>query len=103
AAAAEAERHFSGPGGVHAISSSLLGLCRNPPPPAATTTYCLPSRPRYVDGIECAGAVSFSDHSSWPLRASNARKYPSIVAPMKIRSPAVEIAPPSPGVPVLMP
>ena len=33
-------------GSVYATSVSAPGLCRNPRPPAATTTYCLPSRPR---------------------------------------------------------
>ena len=54
-----------------AMTASDVGLRRNPPPPAGTAMYCLPSLPRYVDGIECAGASSFSRHSSLPLRASN--------------------------------
>src|SRR5262245_41209236 len=53
--------------------------------------------------MECAGASSFSDHSSLPLRASNARKRPSMVAPIKTRSPAVVILPPRLGVPVFIP
>ena len=66
--------------------------------------YCLPSLPMYVDGIECAGASSFSRQSSLPLRASIARKMPSIVAPMKTRLPAVVMPPPRLGAPVsLMP
>src|SRR5262245_35329435 len=90
-------------GSVKATTVSAVGLCRNPPPPADTTTYCFPSRPTYVDGIECAGASSFSLQSSFPFRASNARKRPSIVAPINTRSPAVVMLPPRLGVPVLIP
>src|SRR5436305_1964612 len=85
------------------MTSSDEGLPKKPPPLAPMTTYCLPSRPMYVLGIECAGAGSLSDQSTLPLRASKARKYPSIVAPMNTRLPAVVMAPPELGVPVWMP
>src|SRR5262245_65499984 len=44
-----------------------------------------------------------TDQSSSPLRASKARNLPSLVAPIKMRLPAVVIAPPELGVPLLMP
>src|SRR6266536_1860021 len=53
--------------------------------------------------MEWAGASNFVLHSSEPFRASNARNFPSTVAPMKTRLPAVVIAPPRLGVPVLRP
>src|SRR5207253_414317 len=65
--------------------------------------YCLPSRPIYVVGVPCDDVGSVADQSSSPLRASKARNLLSIVAPMKMRFPAVVIAPPAFGVPLLMP
>src|SRR4030095_8719338 len=53
--------------------------------------------------MECAGASSFSDQSSLPLRASNARKRPSMVAPIKMSAAAVVLLPPRLGVPVFIP
>jgi hypothetical protein len=58
------------------------------PPAAATTTYCLRFLPMNVIGTECAGASSFVSHNSFPFRASNARKYPSMVASMKMTPPS---------------
>lgn len=48
-----------------------------------------------------AEALSFVVHISLPVRVSNARKRESSVEPMKIRPPAVTIAPPVPCRPVL--
>src|SRR5262249_28348484 len=53
----------------------------------------------YVDGTECAGASTPASHNSFPVFDSNARNFPSTVAPMKTRPPAVAIAPPMLGVP----
>lgn len=38
-----------------------------PWPPAAITTYCLPSLPIKVDGVACAPALSSVCHSSSPV------------------------------------
>src|SRR6185312_14009407 len=90
-------------GNANATTASEVGSRKNPPPAADTATYCFPSRPIYVAGIECAGASTFTDHSSFPVRASNARNFESTLAPMKIRFPAVVIPPPVFGVPVFSP
>src|SRR5438093_9984992 len=74
---------------------------RKQPPPAATTTYWRLSLPRKVIGVVCAHAGSAVSQSCLPVRDSNARKRPSIVAPMKTTPPAVAMLPPMFNVPVL--
>src|SRR5690348_15510655 len=51
-------------------------------------------------GMVWALASIFSAHDSLPVRASKARKRPSLVAPMKIRPPAVTTIGPVLGAPV---
>ena len=80
--------------------SSVSGAARKPPPVEVITTYCRPSRPRYVLGTACAAAPSLTVHSSRPSFASNARNRLSSVAPMKTSPLAVAIGPPFPGLPV---
>ena len=72
------------------------------PPEANTPTYCLPFLFFQVMGIEFTSTPKLVTHSSFPVRESNARNFPSSVAPMKTRPPAVAIDPPLVvGVPVL--
>src|SRR3954471_10764395 len=80
--------------------SSAVGASRKPPPVDVITTYCRPSRPRYVLGVACAAAPSLTTHSSLPVFASKARKRLSSVAPTNTSPPAVAIEPPLPGRPV---
>lgn len=42
---------LTGYGSEQAITSSPVGAPKNPPPLAPMTTYCLPSRPTYVEGV----------------------------------------------------
>src|SRR5262245_5462815 len=49
--------------------------------------------------MECAGESTPVSHSNFPVFDSNARNFPSTVAPIKTRPPAVAIAPPMFGVP----
>src|SRR5229473_1550688 len=55
--------------------------------PAATATYCLPLT-AYVIGPEASTPPTATFHNKAPLRASNAKKYPSR-PPLKSRSEAV--------------
>lgn len=61
---------LTGYGSEQAITSSPVGAPKNPPPLAPMTTYCLPSRPTYVEGVPCDGTGSLSRHSSVPVRAT---------------------------------
>ena len=74
-----------------------------PPPPAAMTTYCAPSLPRYVIGVAFPLAGSSVTHSSLPVFASNARNRLSTVAPMKTRPLPVAMLPPIFRMPLFSP
>jgi len=78
--------------------SPTLRRCAGPP--AAITTYCCPSRPRYVMGVALPVASSLAAHNSLPVRESKARSFESLVAPTKTSPPAVAMVPPTFGVPV---
>src|SRR6185437_16049334 len=80
--------------------SSVIGSSTFDPPAEVITTYCLPSAPRYVEGVAWADARSLKLQSSAPVFASNARMRESSVAPIKTRPPAVAIDPPRFGLPV---
>ena len=83
------------------LSVAAFPKPRNRPgPPAATTTYCLPSRPSYVIGVASAVAPISPTHSSLPVRESNARNRASSVAPTNTTPPAVAIDPPMLMVPL---
>src|SRR5262245_30271745 len=69
--------------------------------PAATiATYCRPSAAAYVIGTACAESGSSVTQSSAPVRESNARKRPSLVAPTNTSPAAVTIGPPTLSRPV---
>ena len=94
-------RLYRDAGNANAVMlSSVSGAARKPPPVEVMTTYCRPSRPRYVLGTACAAAPSLTVHNSRPFFASNARNRLSSVAPMKTSPLAVAIGPPFPGLPV---
>src|SRR5688572_22306891 len=89
-------------GRAKATSFDMYSLLYLLPPPAATTTNCLPLfGPRYVMGVACALAGKRVIHSSSPVSLSKARNLPSFVAPMNTSPPAVTIDPPKFGAPVL--
>src|SRR5207244_6147058 len=68
-------------GSAKATSVLLNPPPRNAPPPAAiTATYCRPSRPMYVIGLECSLASSLVSQSSFPLFESQARSRVLFVA-----------------------
>src|SRR6185295_11544699 len=71
------------------------------PPPAATTTNWRPLfGPRYVIGVACALAGKRVIQISSPESLSNARNFPSLVAPMNTSPPPVTIDPPRFDAPV---
>src|SRR6267378_4196177 len=94
---------FYSSGSANATRVSDTFPLKNPPPPAAITTNCLPVfLPMYVIGLACALASRVAAHSCSPVFASNPRKRSSTVAPINTTPPAVTIEPPRFGVPVVV-
>src|SRR2546427_11582282 len=70
------------------VGAVVAGL-KYPPGPTAITTNCFfVFFPRYVIGVACALDSSLSTQSSFPVRASNARKRGATVPPMETKPPA---------------
>ena len=89
-----------GPGRAKATIFEPGGETRKLPPPAVTTTYCRPSVPMKVIGMECAAASSSVSHSNAPVDESKALNLRSIDAPTNTSPLAVAMAPPMLTVPV---